>query len=419
MKKKTTKLTHLYTDPEKNLIMSKQNARIGRTTKKSSYKIYPDLVEKSISLVRQDIQKWRMARMAAMNVEEPSRWRLYNIYETDIMLDSLVTSQIGNRIEATIGANFNFIDTNGNVDEQLTNQYQNSILFNEIIKQIINTRFYGHSLIELNWNVDKLNVILIPRQNVIPSQGKVLFDYTDPEGKSVMYRELPEYGTYLLEFGENNDLGILNKAVPHVLFKRFAQSCWSELAEIYGIPPRVYKTDTQDPRALNRGKKMMQEMGSAAWFIIDITEEFDWAKAVETNGDVYNNLIRLCNNEISLLIAGAIIGQDTKHGSYGKEAASQNILDSLVTSDMTMVEIYMNDIVIPALIKIGIIPEGYRFQYEVAEDLQELWSMTSQALNHFEVDPEWVRQKFGIEVTGRRELRLFDNPDLNAESFFV
>lgn len=160
-------------------------------------------------------------------------------------------------------------------------------------------------------------------------------------------------------------------------------------------------------------------MGSAAWFIIDTTEEFDWAKAVETNGDVYNNLIRLCNNEISLLIAGAIIGQDTKHGSYGKEAASQNILDSLVTSDMTMVEIYMNDIVIPALIKIGIIPEGYRFQYEVAEDLQELWSMTSQALNHFEVDPEWVRQKFGIEVTGRRELRLFDNPDLNAESFFV
>lgn len=40
-------------------------------------------------------------------------------------------------------------------------------------------------------------------------------------------------------------------------------------------------------------------------------------------------------------------------------------------------------------------------------------------LNHFEVDHEWLRQKFGIEVTGRRELRLFDNPDLSAESFFV
>ncbi|WP_446662918.1 phage portal protein family protein, partial [Flavobacterium psychrophilum] len=35
---------------------------------------------------------------------------------------------------------------------------------------------------------------------------------------------------------------MLNKAVSHVLFKRFAQSCWSELCEIYGIPPRVLKT---------------------------------------------------------------------------------------------------------------------------------------------------------------------------------
>lgn len=409
-------------DHAKNLIMNKNNlnAKVGKTLKADEKRrLYPAIVDKPISLIRKDIQDWRIARMAAMNADQPSRWRIYNLYETDIVLDALVTSQIENRIQSTLGASFSFVNANGEVDDEVTNQFQTSRLIDKIITEILNTRFYGHSLIELNWKDKELDCNLIPRQNVIPEQGKVVYDYTDFTSEGVKYRELPEYGTYLLEFGDDKDLVLLNKAVPHVLFKRFAQSCWSELAEIYGIPPRVMKTDTQDARALRRGEKMMSEMGAAAWFIIDTNEEFEWAKAVPTNGDVYKNLINLCDNQISLLLLGAVIGQDTQHGSYSKEVASQNILDSLVASDMAMVEINMNDVVIPSLINLGLIKEGYRFKYEAAEDIKELWKMTSNALNHFEVDPEWVRQKFGIEVTGKRELRLFDNPDLNAESFFV
>lgn len=395
---------------------SSQNARV-KTTKP---KIYTDLVEKSISLTRQDIAKWKAAWRAALNVDTPSRWQLYNLYETDVLQDALVTSQIENRVQASLGANFNLLNNSGDVDEELTAQHQNSELFNEIIKQIIYTRFFGHSLIELDWNStgERLLVNPIPRQNVLPQKGEVLKDYS--EDKGIKYRELPEYGTWILEFGKNNDLGILNKAVPHVLFKKFAISCWSELAEIYGIPPRVYKTDTQDPQALNRGKRMMQDMGAAAWFIIDTTEEFEWAKGVNTNGDVYNNLVRLADNQISLLIQGAIIGQDTEHGSYGKDAAGQNLLDSLVLADMAMVEMYMNSVVMPALVNIGIVPTETKFKWEIAEDLSTLWKMTTEALPYFDVDPEWVKDKFGIQVVGKREqINPFENNLSAAEGFFV
>ncbi|MDM1548719.1 DUF935 family protein [Empedobacter falsenii] len=385
-------------------------------------KLSTQLVEQYVFKTRQDISKWRMAENAIKAVEFPMSYLLYNLYD-DVMNDTTVTSQIENRTLEAISANFNLRPKGGDIDVELTEELQNAEFLNEIIRQIVYTRFFGHSVIELDWDnttgENELKATLIPRQNIIAKKGWFCKNYQDAQ--KINYRELEEYGTWILEFGKNDDLGLLNKIVPHVLFKKFAQSCWSELCEIYGIPPRVMKTDTQDPQALARGKKMMQQMGAAAWFIIDSTEEFQWAQGVQTNGDVYNNLIRLCTNEISIALNGAVLGQDTQNGSYGKERAGQDTLKKLVMADMALVEMYMNTRVMPALARIGVVPEDYVFQYEIAEDTEELWKMTVQALNHFTVDPEWVKDKFGIKITGERESAMpVQQEKLSADDgFFV
>ncbi len=389
--------------------------------KVNGQKLYPQLVDKTISMTRQDIAKMRTAQNAFRNAENPSVWQLYNLYDY-ILDDATLTSQIENRIQDTLGSSFTLKQKGGDVDQELTDTFQNSELFNEIITQIINTRFYGYSVIELDWkqegqNETQLAATLLPRQNILPKSGTLLFDYNEEKG--VKYRELPEYGTWILEFGKPGEMGLINKAIPYCLFKRFATSCYSELCEIYGIPPRVYKTDTQDPQAVVRGKQMMRDMGSAAWFIIDTTEEFEWAKGSTTNGEVYTNLIRLCDNQNSLLISGAIVGQDTVHGSYNKDEAGQKLLSKLILADMAMVEMYMNTRVMPALARIGIIPADYVFAWEVSEDLGVLWKRTLEALNHFEIDPNWVKDKFGIAITGKKEQTpLMSNFNI-AESFFV
>ncbi len=389
--------------------------------KVNGQKLYPQLVDKTISMTRQDIAKMRTAQNAFRNAENPSVWQLYNLYDY-ILDDATLTSQIENRIQDTLGSSFTLKQKGGDVDQELTDTFQNSELFNEIITQIINTRFYGYSVIELDWkqegqNETQLAATLFPRQNILPKSGTLLFDYNEEKG--VKYRELPEYGTWILEFGKPGEMGLINKAIPYCLFKRFATSCYSELCEIYGIPPRVYKTDTQDPQAVARGKQMMRDMGSAAWFIIDTTEEFEWAKGSTTNGEVYTNLIRLCDNQNSLLISGAIVGQDTVHGSYNKDEAGQKLLSKLILADMAMVEMYMNTRVMPALARIGIIPADYVFAWKVSEDLGVLWKRTLEALNHFEIDPNWVKDKFGIAITGKKEQTpLMSNFNI-AESFFV
>lgn len=392
--------------------------------KSTGNKLLPQIIEKSVSQTRQDISKWRTALNGARNTDNPAVYMLYQLYDY-ILDDAQLTSQIENRIQDSLGSTWNLKKKGGEIDQELTDSLQNSELFNELITQIINTRFYGHSLVELDWKQEGLNepqlkADLIPRTNVISKKGTFLTDYNNDKG--VQYRELPEFGTWLIEFGKPGEIGLLNKAVPHSLFKRFAQSCWSELCEIHGIPPRVLQTDTADPASMARGKKMMQDMGAAAWFIIDSTEQFSFAQGVQTNGDVYGNLLKYCDQQNSLLISGAIIGQDTTHGSRSKDESSQKMLSKLVLADMALVEMYMNTKVMPALARIGIVPADYVFSWEISEDLQTLWQRTVQALNYFDVDPEWIKEKFGIAVTGKKETAIsaIQGSNLNAaESFFV
>ena len=47
--------------------------------KVNGQKLYPQLVDKTISMTRQDIAKMRTAQNAFRNAENPSVWQLYNL----------------------------------------------------------------------------------------------------------------------------------------------------------------------------------------------------------------------------------------------------------------------------------------------------------------------------------------------------
>lgn len=369
-----------------------------------------NIVPKAMARTRSDVMVWKNALSMARHPEYPKLYPYYNLI-ADVLLDAHTTSQIQNRKLKTIGSNFSIKKANGETQEALTNQLQKSIWFNQLIGYILDSQFFGYTLLELNrvenetlskGQLPTPIIDLIPRQNVIAKKGIIVKDYADEKG--IDYLNTREYGTWLLDFGKADDLGLINKAVPHILFARFAQSCWSELCEIYGIPPRVMHTNTQDPNALRRAEQMMTDMGAAAWFIIDETEKFEFASTPTAgSGEVYNGLIGLCQNNISLLFSGAIIGQDTKFGSKGKEQSAQDILQDLVNADQTTVEQHMNDKVLPALYRIGILPEdGLSLVYDQVEDIGELWTRTKELLPFKEIDNEWIKTKFGVEVIGNR-----------------
>lgn len=392
--------------------MAVKNDKSKMTQRREGY--VSKIVPKTISRTRADISTWKNALRAADNVENPRRARLQNLY-TDILLDAHLTSQIELRMQHSLSVPF-VLKRESEIDEKNTALLKAARWKNEIDREILWADYRGNSLIELTTENNTLCVTSLPRNNISPEKGILLLSEDDTTG--IDYRNCREYGTWLLEFGSRTNYGLLNKAIPHVLFKRFAQSCWSELCEIYGIPPRFIKTDTQDPEMLNRAEAMLRDMGSAAYFIIDREESFEFAKGADTNGDVYNNLISLCNSEMSLLITGAVIGQDTKNGNRSKEESSIKLLDKIVQADKKTLESYWNGTVIPALVKIGILPEGLTYELQQEEDIEKLWGMTREALPYMDVDPEWMKDKFGIQVTGKKEVTGGVGLRIDTSDFF-
>jgi len=374
---------------------------IKQVSKKNTLQVMGNIVPKATSRLRLDVAVWKSALSMAENPDNQKMYPLHNLYK-EIKIDARLTSQIQNRKLKTTGSGFVIKNLKGDVDDEITATLSKNDFFNTIISHLWDSITDGHTLLEFNYPIDSYTCSLIPRQNVVPVTGMVLKDYTDDKG--ILYREAKEYGNWIVEINRDGDLGLLNKAVPHVIFKRFAQSCWSELCEIYGIPPRVMKTNTADTKALNRAEKMMQDMGAAAWFIIDDTENVEFATATSTNGEVYENLIKLCNEEISLLISGVVLGQDSKYGSNSKETASISVLDDVVNADKRMIEQYMQDKIMPALYLIGFVPSAdLVFAWDQVTNIAELWTRTKEILPYKNVDDEWIRTKFGIEITGDRQ----------------
>ncbi|MBP4139635.1 phage portal protein family protein [Flavobacterium geliluteum] len=381
-----------------------------------------NIVPKTISQTRQDIKTWTTAENSAMVEENPKFFPIQNLYD-NILKDLHLQSQVNNRMLKSLSRPFSIKNADGKTNDDLTALLQDKGFVFQVNKSILETIFRRHSLGEFSYKLVNNEPVLtfdcIPRQNVDPVTGYLYYDYTDD--KKIKYREQKEYGSWLIEFGEKNTtLGLLDGCVPMVLFKRFGGSCWSELAEIYGIPPRVMKTNTQDRAMVNRAKQMMTDMGSAAWFIIDDSESFEFAKGVNTNGDVYANLLKYCNNELSMGISGTVVGQDTKNGSNGKEKTSIGILDDLIDSDLSLIEQCWRDTVIPALQTLGILPPGVMYKYDATEDLETLWKMVTEAASFLEVDPKWVEEKFGIKVIGTKKADSETKLSLNlGADFFV
>jgi hypothetical protein len=381
-------------------------------TDKALYKKVIAWQNKALSIVRTDVKQWKNAWTLSKS-DDPKTFQLQLLFANEILQDLILTSQMNNRINKSLATAFSLKQKkSGEADEEQTTKIKQSSAIRLVISEILMSEYLGYSMVEIHMikneqGEDELTLSVIPRENFVPSTGKFYFDYT--EDKFIEYRKVAEYGTNLLEF-DSNEIGLINKIVPHVLFKKFALSCWSELCEIFGIPPRVLQTDTQNPAMLNRAKAMMMDTGAAAWYIIDESEKIEWANGVATNGDVFKQLIACENNEISMGISGAIISQDTTNGNRSKDESARSVLQELVDSDLIRVEQLMNEKVIPALIRLGFIKGDLRFEFDATEDLSTLWQRTKESFSEFNVNPEFVKTKFGIDILSAKTQEKATDP---------
>jgi len=362
------------------------------------------LVERAKSRGQKDIKDWQKARQRAQHPERPKRDKVYLLYD-DVVIDNHISSLMTTRKLKTKGEPFKIYDPNvGDKDIDKTALLQRP-WFYDFLDYALDSLFYGHSLMEFpapkNGEFD--TVYLVPREHVIPERGEFLPDLSMTEG--VSYYQ-PAYQKWVLEVGKPDDLGLLLKAAINFLYKKNVQAAWSEFTEIFGMPLRYAKTPSRDDREWGKIQKMMEQMGSAAYGVFPEGTEVNFVEASgkTSSADVYNKLIERCNTELSKLFIGQTML--TENGSSRSQSeVHERLAEEYIKADKRFISYVINHKVLPFLRMHGYpFSENDVFGWDDSRELslEEQWKIDQGLLQHFDIDEEYFKEKYGVPIIGKK-----------------
>jgi len=379
-----------------------------------SANIIEKLVKRQLFRTREDVGRWRQALLTAENVTVPNRTELIRVYK-DVELDCHIEgilNTIKNKIKAK---SFTIVNKEGDPDEEKTALLEKEWFF-DFLEFIIESRFWGFSLVELHGIVDDgfPDIEMVPRENVVPEFNLVKKDsglapIKDMEG--VRYLEDP-FKDYTIYIGKKGDFGLFNKASPHALSKKNLFNEMWEFGELFGMPIRLGKTDTRDPERRKNMERQLENMGSAAWAVTDNEDTIEFAETAK--GDttkVFISPIKLSNDEISKCFAGQVSVFDEK-AFVGSAEVQERLFQEFVISFMRQVKFVINNDLLPRMVIHKILPEGFRFKW-VAEEvltIKDKALIIKDLAGFFTFTPETVTKEIGIEVE-KKEPETIEPPE--------
>lgn len=353
---------------------------------------------------RKDIQKWRTAIQVAESPEKPRRDLIIDIYD-DLMTDSHLSSQMEIRKAATLNTSFQVISKKtGEVNPEKTQLLQKK-WFYEFIEHVLDAKFYGFSLIEfLNFDGEKINIGLVPRRNVVPNLKMVVPDWSKAD--STIIYDNPKYDAWLIE-ANNQNLGILNKIVPNLIWKRNIMQSWAEFCERFGIPLITATTLKQDTESLDLIDSMLTQLGEAAHAVFPEGTTLEIKEANRTDAYmVFDKYIERNNEEISKAITGGTMVSDNGSSKSQSEVHERNLEERIAPADRRHITFIINDELIPLLNAHGYnFSEDDFFTFDVSQELtiEKHWEVVKGIMERYEVDQTWLSKTFNVPIIGERE----------------
>jgi hypothetical protein len=382
------------------------------------------------ALTRKDIADWRKSWQMAINVDNPNRQRLYDIYR-DVEIDAHLSGCVEQRKGFVLARSFKLIDASGEINKDASHYFDQE-WFKQLLKLCLDATYWGHSLIELGDIITNGDgcpcyecVRLVPRKHVIPEFHRCIANVGDDWHSGIDYHAHP-FSDWLIEAGEPYALGLYLKAAPHTIPKKNAASFWDTFAEIFGIPMRVAKTTTRDEKEWRRLRDMMQDAGSMLSMITTGETDIQFVETSKSDAyNVYNQRIDRANSEISKLIIGQTMTIEDG-SSLSQSQTHLQVFENLVEADRDMLRDIINNQLIPRMVAHGFPINGLRFEWDDAIDYtpeQQLAYETAIA-DRYEVDGKYFADKYSMPVGERRSAMPFpadtsdsnDNDDTSADN---
>ena len=385
--------------------------RIALSSKpKNDKKMVVDLQRQTDMLTKKDLGTWRSAWQNAISATNPNRCMLYDVY-ADVAIDLHVTGCIDQRKGMVTKCNFKLIDTAGKEDEKATAIFKSEWFF-DLMSHVLDSRYYGHSLIELGDIVKTATsmryseVALVPRKHVRPEFGVIVRNIYDDKSKGISYRT-GDIADWCIEAGKPYDLGLFLKCAPAALSKKNMLSFWDGFGEIFGMPIRIAKTSSNDEKERSMIENMLDKMGAAFWGVFQEGTEIEIKET--SRGDAYNvydKRIDKANAEISKGLLSQTMTIDSG-SSLSQSKVHLEVFQNIVEQDKKFVANVVNDKLIPVMIKHSFPISGLTFEWDETEEYtpQDMRTVEQMLVNGgYEIDPQYFIDKYGIPIIGKKEV---------------
>lgn len=316
----------------------------------------------------QDITKWRQALVAAES-ETDQRYLLYELY-MDMLLDGFMLRQKEKRIDAITNTDLTFTVDGTPVKE--VEDLQRRMYFQDLLRHVMDTRFWGHTLLELYWpqfgdEAGAGRTYLVNRMHVKPRLGVVTRERWEITG--IEYRK-PPYSRVTLEVGKDDDLGLLLPVSQYVIYKRGNFGDWAEFAEVFGMPFRWATYNSEHSREIL--EKAMDEAGSAGYVVApeDAKLQFFNPTSGAQSNDIFRFLRDACNEEISITILGnSMTTTEARQSGYAQSKTHSETQEEVHKADRRWVLRILNEKLNPYLESIGYPVKGGHWGYEEEDTL--------------------------------------------------
>lgn len=393
---------------------------LAKGDKKHVQKLVVDLQRATDALTRQDMQDWRTAWQMAINVDNPNRQRLYDIYR-DTMIDLHLSGCIEQRKGFVMSRSFKLVDESG-VENEQAKHYLEQSWFKQLLKYSLDSIYWGHSLIELgdvttdgDGCICYDGVKLIPRKHVIPEYGRVITTLGEDWTTGIDYRQQP-YSDWLIEAGQPDDLGLLLKAATQTIPKKNMLAFWDTFGEIFGMPMRIARTTSRDEKEKAKLMTMLNQAGSSLSMVASTETEIEF---VESNrGDsynVYDQRVNRANSELSKLIIGQTMTIEDG-SSLSQSETHLQVFENLVEADKDMLRDIINNQLIPRMAKHGFPVKGLRFEWDYAIDYtpEQQLAYETMIADRYEIDPQYFAEKYSMPVGEPRAMPTLPTSEENS-----
>ena len=342
----------------------------------------------------QDIDSWRNAIKAAESTFFPRRTLLYDLY-SEILLDGHITAVIEKRKLSVINTPLHFVEK-GKIHEEIT-ALLSTESFMTLLNYILESKIWGHSLIELNFTEGTLEPVLIPRKHVVPGKGIIIKNQSDSDGFD--YRTYP-YTNFLLEVGESDSLGLLMKAAQYVIYKRGGFGDWAQYCELFGMPFRVAKYDGYDEKTRQELDSALKDAGSAAYIVIPKEADLNFIQNNTAGSSMlYEQLITVCNKELSKLILGQTLTTEAG-GALAQAKVHQEVEQEIHNADKLFVRNILNDKLIPLLRMHGFDVGNGKFIFQEKENIDKKTrlEMDLKLAGQIKIDDNYFYETYNIPI---------------------